>query len=283
MWALGTLLYFPWLVEHLEPEGIESHAKRIGAGYPLPRHRIVRLLIRNGGVPPARTGPADFRDHYLLSSLAHLLEAVIPGPLHLWIDITGRSSTIPRVDCQVGNRVAFIDDRQPFRVWVLQYGPAEAGCHPRRDGRIAWHFCFGVLHGCSDEVRLIDAHILAVHFVTDHQIERETGPILVAGRLRLTQGLVDLSLRRRQIIGSHPDSERKGQLIFCSLVHVPLIASIHSVGADVGELAGDDLHVSIDTRLGDPAGRKGIGPMVRGIADAKKCHDLPQYAVDEAE
>ena len=31
MWALGTFLCFPWLVEHLEPEGIESHAKRIGA------------------------------------------------------------------------------------------------------------------------------------------------------------------------------------------------------------------------------------------------------------
>jgi hypothetical protein len=29
--GLGTFLCFPWLVEHLEPEGIESHAKRIGA------------------------------------------------------------------------------------------------------------------------------------------------------------------------------------------------------------------------------------------------------------
>src|SRR5438128_4815513 len=105
MRALGTLRCFPWLVEHLEPEGIESHAKRIAAGYPLLGYRIVCLLIRNRGVPTARAGPTDFRDHYLLAPFAHLLEAVVPGPLHLWIDIAGSGFAIPGVDGQVGNRV----------------------------------------------------------------------------------------------------------------------------------------------------------------------------------
>src|SRR6266481_5382771 len=162
MWALGTLRCFPWLVEHLEPEGIESHAKRIAAGYPLLGYRIVCLLIRNRGVPPARTGPADFRTHYLLAPLAHLLEAVIPGPLHLRVDISGSGPAVPGVDRQIGNRVTFIDYRQPFRAWVLQYGPAEAGRHPRRDGGVSRRFCLRVLHRGSDELWAVNGDILPV-------------------------------------------------------------------------------------------------------------------------
>src|SRR5271156_5991894 len=136
MGSLRTFLCFPWLIEHLEPKGIERHAKRVRARDPLLRYLVVGLLIHNRAFAPACTRPADFRDHYLLSSLADLLEAVIPRPLHLRIDIVRSRSAIPGIDGQIGNRVTIIDHRLPFRAWVLQHGSAETGRHPvpsRRD------------------------------------------------------------------------------------------------------------------------------------------------------
>jgi hypothetical protein len=94
MQALGTLGHFHGSLNISNQKVLNAMPRELTPDTHFFCHGIVRCLVGDGSFAPAAGGPADFCN----------------DPLHLRIDVAWSGPAIPRIDRQVDNRVASVDE-----------------------------------------------------------------------------------------------------------------------------------------------------------------------------